>query len=306
MNSDFTPIIVNRPPQGAFITYVLQSCKISCKYIGRLDICSGYFGASQHISTANSGSPDYATTDFTYIDDSLNSVTVEAIEGINVIYYPPDYNYLNFNRINQDLVATGSSSTNFRLNIYGNLLPNTGTTSSIVLTVNCIYNIIPTPLFSDLLPTSQSAKSNNMLELINISNIVPKTNLGVYSNSESYDLERFIHLPKPLKEKALKEYEYMDKSNNEHKNILNLIKTLIGEKNILIDKNILDYIMKKDDNKNEKEQDKRINEDDTEMKIEPFTRSTRDENLQCKINNLPYVVVENKDEEGTKADINIS
>jgi hypothetical protein len=41
---------------------------------------------------------------------------------MNVVYYPPDYSYLNFGAINKDPVALNTMSTNMRLNIYGSSL----------------------------------------------------------------------------------------------------------------------------------------------------------------------------------------
>ena len=84
--STFTPITVQRPPGGAFNSFVLQAAKISCRYVGRYDIISGYFGASQHISVVNTLSPDPATTQFNYVDDSLNATVVDISDTINVIY----------------------------------------------------------------------------------------------------------------------------------------------------------------------------------------------------------------------------
>jgi hypothetical protein len=117
--AQFTPITTSNSIQNAFNTYVLQCAKISAKYVGRGDVQSGYFGASYHLSPVSSKSPDPATTQFAFCDDSINAVIADVSEGVNAVYYPPDYSYLNFLRVNNDNVTNGQMSTSLRLNIYG-------------------------------------------------------------------------------------------------------------------------------------------------------------------------------------------
>ena len=115
----FTPIQNTKTIQNAFNAYTLHACKLSAKYIGRGDIMSGYFGASYHLSGKNQFEPDNDTTMFAFVDDSINSTISNLTEGINVVYYPPDYSYLTFMKPNIDNVERGSMATSLRLNIYG-------------------------------------------------------------------------------------------------------------------------------------------------------------------------------------------
>ncbi len=70
--------------------------KLSARYVGRSDIESGYFGASFHLSTTNAEAPDTNVSNFDYINRSINGTIASLPTGMNVVYYPPDYSYLNF------------------------------------------------------------------------------------------------------------------------------------------------------------------------------------------------------------------
>jgi hypothetical protein len=61
--------------------------KVSAKYIGRSDVESGYFGASFHLSTQNSESPDINVSNFDYVNRSINGTVGSLSNGMNVIYY---------------------------------------------------------------------------------------------------------------------------------------------------------------------------------------------------------------------------
>jgi hypothetical protein len=117
--ADFTPITSTQTIPGAFTTYVLQCCKLSARYVGRPDVISGYFGAGYCIASVNSKVPDVNPTQFNYVDESINSVIGDVTEGMNVVYYPPDYSYLNFLKINNDNVAGGKTKIliYFRTNV---------------------------------------------------------------------------------------------------------------------------------------------------------------------------------------------
>ena len=273
--STFTPIIGQRPPAGAFTSYILQAAKLSCRYIGRFDIISGIFGASQHISVANSLSPDPATTQFQYVDDSLNSSRVYTSETLNVIYYPADYSYNTFQKLNTDHIATGGMTTNMRLNIYGQGLPAGNVSAPIIIDVHLIYNIIPTPLFSDILPTSKASMVDE-LDILQISSDVAKTGLTTFTGTDSWDVERFATLPKPLRERAIKEFEFTDKGMFVNKNILDMLRTLIGERNnnkIVITKDLIDAFVS--------EKEKNILEDDKREENVIFL--DKDEQVKAKI-----------------------
>jgi hypothetical protein len=60
---------------------------MSARYIGRSDVESGYFGASFHLSTVNSESPDSNVTNFDYVNRSINGTIGALQQGMNVIYY---------------------------------------------------------------------------------------------------------------------------------------------------------------------------------------------------------------------------
>jgi hypothetical protein len=116
--TEWTPQFGTRVPAGVFQNGVMLFAKISARYIGRSDIESGYFGASFHLSTARAESPDVNVSNFDYINRSINGTIGSLSGGMNVIYYPADYSYLNFLSVNKDAVKDNTMSTNMRLNIY--------------------------------------------------------------------------------------------------------------------------------------------------------------------------------------------
>jgi hypothetical protein len=204
----FTPMTNTQTVQGAFTTYVLQACKLSARYVGRGDAMSGYFGGSYNLSSANSRTPDVAPTQFDFVDDSINSVVADVTEGLNVVYYPPDYSYTHFLRVNNDNVANGQMSTSHRMNIYGNSLPTpniAGGSAGVVLTFVSVWNVIPTPQFADLLPLDYNVTEQS-LDLLDISKFVPKAGLTAYKNNESDKIERMLRLPKTTLDRGMQEY----------------------------------------------------------------------------------------------------
>jgi hypothetical protein len=96
---------------------------MSARYIGRSDIESGYFGASFNLSTTLASLPDINACNFDYINRSIHGTVGPLSKGMNVVYFPPDYSYLNFLAVNRDPIATGNMSTNMRMNLYGTSLP---------------------------------------------------------------------------------------------------------------------------------------------------------------------------------------
>ena len=232
-----------KSPSLAFNAFTLQSMKISCRYVGRVDVISGYFGGSFHLSTTDAFTYDYAPTQFNFVDDSLNATIADVSEGLNVIYYPPDFSYLNFN--GPDVNSSSKMSTNMRLNLYGQSLPTntlTGGAAGVILTFTAVWNVIPTPGFSDLIPVD----SNPHLTGINFTEsakFVQTSNLGAHKLSDMGSIERLLNLPTPIRENALKDYHEKKKTDSSIKNILDVVKPVLGDsltKPIYLDKSFFD------------------------------------------------------------------
>ena len=245
----FTPIVNTQSIQGAFNTYVLQCCKLSARYVGRSDVMSGYFGASYNLSTTSSRAADPSPTQFNYVDDSINAVVADVTEGLNTVYYPPDYSYLSFLKVNNDNITGGQMSTAHRMNIYGASLPPpslAGQSAGVILTFVCVWNIIPTPAFADLLPLDYNLQEQSM-DLLEISKFVPQSGLTSYKNADVGKIERMMSLPKNMREKALEEFIH-GKSDRNLKNILDVLDPIVGDgvpRPIYIDKSFLNEFNEK-------------------------------------------------------------
>lgn len=230
--SHFTPINQSQSIPNAFNTYVLQSCKISARYVGRGDVQSGYFGASYHLSAASSKGPDPATTQFAFCDDSINAVISDVTEGVNAVYYPPDYSYLNFLRVNQDNVLGGQMSTSLRLNIYGASLPPpilAGNSAGVILSFITVWNVIPTPLFAELLPLDYNIEEESV-DLLETAKFLPQSGLTTYKNSEIGEVERMLELPSYVRKNALEDLRASknDMVGSRRRTVLDMLKPLTG------------------------------------------------------------------------------
>lgn len=245
----FTPVPLTQTVQNSFNTYVLQCSKLSAKYVGRNDVLSGYFGASYHLSPVNNRSPDASTTQFHFVNESINGVISDVTEGINAVYYPPDYSYMNFLKVNQDSVSGGQMSTSLRLNIYGASLPppNVGggvnNSAGVVLSFVVVWNVIPTPQYSDLLPLDYNLEEQGF-DMLEASKFIPQSGLIVHKTSQTGQIERMLELPSHVRQSALNQHLYNMKNFNRKKDstILDVLNPIIGTgeiPRIIIDKETL-------------------------------------------------------------------
>lgn len=235
----YKPLSFTRCIKGAFNAYILQSFKISVKYIGAIDYTSGIFGGAYFISTNSSLGPDVNASLFDYIDDSMNAVKVETVDGLNVIYYPLDKSYNNFIIPNKDNILTNSMNTNIRLNIYGSGLPNNTYTNSVHFSFSAIYSCIPTQEFNELLPVEYYTFPNDHFNIIGSAQFVRDSKLSTYPTSKTGEIERLIELPNFIKNNALNDLKF---NKNPNVTILDVLNNLVGTNvmpELKISKNLL-------------------------------------------------------------------
>lgn len=256
---------------GAFNTCVLQCLKVSAKYVGRGDVLSGYFGGSYNLTAKDPRIPDYDATNFNFVDEGINATTADVSEGLNIVFYPPDYSYTTFNKISngdvtfdaQTLTSTDpviSSATtgdwkntstvpmyhtNMRINLYGASLPGQSLgAGGVVLTYTAVWNVIPTPLYGDLLPLNYDV-AEQQLDMLELAKFIPQSGLGAYTNNEIGKIERMMELPSHIRNNALNEFNF-NKNSKGYKNILDVLAAQLGDKmikEVTIDKSFLEKFL---------------------------------------------------------------
>lgn len=149
--------------------------------------------------------------------------------------------------MNNDNVANGQMSTSHRMNIYGASLPPpalAGNSAGVILQFICVWNVIPTPLFADLLPLDYNMHEQS-LDLLDISKFVPTSGLSSFKNAEIGKLERMMELPQTIRNKALEDFIHTKKhsTNSKYRNVLDVLDPLVGEniaRPIVVDKSFLE------------------------------------------------------------------
>jgi len=191
----------------AFSSCILQSCKITAKYVGNRELnSSGLFGGSFSLNPVDKKSVDTAASVFENVNNGMNPILSHVLDGMSIIYYPTDYNYLNLMNVN-DAGNSNKVSMSHRLNIYGISLPPTVgdlRSTGVVLSMNLVWNVIPTPRFSDLLPLDYSTLDLNT-SLYDISKFVPNSGLASFKLSETGAIERMLQLPSYVRRDGLNE-----------------------------------------------------------------------------------------------------
>ena len=64
----------SRVPNGVFQAVVLVAASIDVSFVGRVDVSSGYFGASYHLTGTNVNTFDNNVQNFNYVDNTIGSV----------------------------------------------------------------------------------------------------------------------------------------------------------------------------------------------------------------------------------------
>lgn len=256
----YKPLSFTRCIKGAFNAYILQAFKISVKYIGAIDYTSGIFGGAYFISTVSSLQPDINVSLFDYIDDSMNAVKTDTVDGLNVIYYPLDKSYNNFLIPNKDNITTNNMNTNIRLNIYGSGLPNNVYTNTVHFSFSAIYSVIPTQEFNELLPVEYYTFPNDHFDIVGSAQFIRDSKLSSFPTSKTGEIERMIELPSFIKNNALND---MKNIKNPNVNILDVLNNLVGT-NVLpelkINKKLLlnEMTQNNDNNDNENNMDEDV------------------------------------------------
>lgn len=113
----------SRVPPNVFQAFVLAAASMKVTYMGRVDVSSGYFGGSYHLSTTDVASFDNNVQDFNYVDNSFNSIRTKLFSGISMIYFPQDSSFQTFKKPNANS-ATNYIAMTHRMNVYGRGLPS--------------------------------------------------------------------------------------------------------------------------------------------------------------------------------------
>jgi hypothetical protein len=216
---DFTPIINSRTMPGVFGSYILQCAKIHCKYHGRTDLQRGNLISGYHLSSYKGKVPDPSPTQYTFLEESINFTQVDTTENLSCVYFPADYSYLNFLRMNNDNIQGGQMSTNMRLNILGTALPGIDAQvggTDVQLTVTMVWNVIPTPEYTEILPLDYDIAETDW-DWITTASKVPRSGLSVYKDSDVDGITRFLNLPSKFQNNLIEDLA-SHKKNNHSKN----------------------------------------------------------------------------------------
>jgi len=144
--TNYTSIIVDRlQTTGMIQAYRLVSASIIITYCGSVDAHSGVLGGGVDISHTDSLQPDTGSSVFSVIDDKIWNLQTNPYEGLRLIYFPKDYNDLNFIRPDVGSQSNGLS-TCIRFLLYGQNMPSGGS-----VRVDLYRNIeaIPHPNMAD-------------------------------------------------------------------------------------------------------------------------------------------------------------
>lgn len=127
----------SRVAANVFQAFVLSAASVKVSYFGRLDVSSGYFGGSYHLSSTDVHNFDRSAQDFNFIDNSFNSARGKLFSGLSIVYFPQDTGFQEFKKPNTN------SSGNFipmshRINVYGRGLPSSALSNGSVVVVSII------------------------------------------------------------------------------------------------------------------------------------------------------------------------
>ena len=195
----------SRVPDNIFQAYILSAASINVSFVGRVDISSGYFGGSYHLSGKNVNEFDNAVNNFNYIDNTTNSVKSNLFSGVNINYFPQDSSFSQFKKPN------GNSNENFqtmshRMNVYGRSLPNsTLSPKSVLVEVTKVYATLPIAGLEDVCSTHSRVNELTNDEINNSHNFIKDNNLGIRNGDDEENLKKFFNMNSIDQNEILKE-----------------------------------------------------------------------------------------------------
>ena len=214
----------------AFSSFVLQSCKVTAKYVGNRELSSsGIFGAGFSINSVNKLDVDTQASLFENVNHSINPVLSHVLDGVSVIYYPTDYNHLNLQSLN-DVANVDKLTLSQRLNIYGVSLPPgspTNKSAGVAITLNIIWNVIPDTKFLELLPVDYSMLDQSV-SLYDVAKFIPSSGLATFKVSETGMIERMLQLPSHIRHSAVKELSLKGNISATRTTVLDVLQPLIA------------------------------------------------------------------------------
>ena len=192
----------SRVPSNIFQAFVLTAASIDVSFVGRVDVSSGYFGASYHLSGVDVASFDNAVNNFNYVDNTLNAITSDLFSGINMIYFPQDSSFSTFKKPNSN------SSSNFiamshRMNIYGRTLPSsTLSPKSVLVEVTKVYATLPQPGYEDVMTAHTSINEISEKEMNSVHDFVKESGFGIRTLKDTHSINKFLSMV-PLDQKEV-------------------------------------------------------------------------------------------------------
>jgi len=227
--NNYLPINTRVIPE-AFGSCTLQSCKVTAKYVGNRELnSSGLFGASFSLNPISKKVVDVNASIFENINNGMNPLLSHVLDGLSVIYYPTDYTNLNLMMLNDD-GNKDKISMSHRLNVYGISLPPSSDNNKsigVVLSLNMVWNVIPTPRYADLLPVDYTLNDQN-LSLFDLAKFIPSSGLATFKISEIPLIERMINLPSHIRKQAVNDLSMRGNSISTRITILDILNPLIS------------------------------------------------------------------------------
>ena len=190
---------------GVFSSYVLQAAKLSCEYCGNRELnSSGFLGGSFSLSPNDKKYPDFSASIFENVLNGINPINWDVLDGLNILYYPVDYNSLSLGLVND--TGTSISSLNYRMNIYGVGLPTSvglDNSSTIKISLCMIWNTIPTIMYQEILPLD--AGVSDFDSMLKSSKFIAKSGLLSFKKSEIPRIEKMLMLPTYIRNESVKD-----------------------------------------------------------------------------------------------------
>lgn len=121
--TNYTSVTIDRLQSAGMIqAYRLVSASLIISYVGSVDAHAGVLGGGVDISMTDSILPDTSASAFNVIDDKIWNLQASPYEGLRLIYFPKDYNDLNFIRPDVSSQSNGLSTV-IRFLVYGQNMP---------------------------------------------------------------------------------------------------------------------------------------------------------------------------------------
>ena len=184
----------SRVPAGVFQAFVLVAASVDVSFVGRVDVSSGYFGASYHLSSTDVDTFDNSVMDFNYIDNSLNAIQSDLFSGTNMLYFPQDTSFSQFKKPNVNS-AGNFTAMSHRMNVYGRGLPAGSLAPySILVKVTKVYATLPISGFEDIMAAHTRVNELSSEQMYNVHNFVKESGFAVRSGRDAPVVDKFLKM----------------------------------------------------------------------------------------------------------------